>query len=174
MIETSGHKAPEELVPRLKSNSARPWIHKCVGLRYAKKAVSLGADIITVVGYENGGATGMLDLGTFVLIPAAASALSVPVIGGGGVSNGRSLVAALALGAAGRNHRDAVPAHRRMPHPSQSEKRAGESAGDRHGAGHAHAGQHAPGLEKFGGDQGAGAGGPARDPGRNREGSRGA
>ena len=100
VIETSGHKAPEELVPRLKSNG-KTWIHKCVGLRYAKKAVSLGADMITVVGYENGGATGTLDLGTFVLIPAVASALSVPVIGGGGVSNGRSLVAAMALGAQG-------------------------------------------------------------------------
>ena len=77
------------------------WIHKCVGLRYARKAVAIGADIITVVGFENGGATGILDLGTFVLIPAVAEAVKVPVIGGGGVSNGRGLVAALALGAEG-------------------------------------------------------------------------
>lgn len=98
VVETSGHKAPEELVPRLKSNG-KTWIHKCVGLRYAKKAVSLGADMITAVGYENGGATGVLDIGTFVLIPTVAEALPVPVIGGGGVSNGRGLLAALALGA---------------------------------------------------------------------------
>jgi len=98
VIESSGHKAPEELVPRLKSNG-KTWIHKCVGLRYAKKAVSLGADMITVVGFENGGATGVLDIGSFVLIPAVAGALKVPVIGGGGVSNGRGLVAAFALGA---------------------------------------------------------------------------
>jgi NADH:quinone reductase (non-electrogenic) len=100
VIESSGHKAPEELVPRLKSND-KTWIHKCVGLRYAKKAVALGADMITVVGFENGGATGILDIGTFVLIPTVAQALKVPVIGGGGVSNGRGLVAALALGAEG-------------------------------------------------------------------------
>lgn len=100
VIETSGHKAPEELVTRLKNNG-KTWIHKCVGLRYAKKAVSLGADIITVVGYENGGATGVMDIGTSVLVARAAEELKVPVIGGGGVSNGRGLVAMLALGAAG-------------------------------------------------------------------------
>ncbi len=100
IVESSGHKAPEELVGRFKKLGLT-WIHKCVGLRYAQKAVSLGADMITVVGFENGGATGVLDLGTFVLIPAVASSLKVPVIGGGGVSNGRGLVAALALGAEG-------------------------------------------------------------------------
>jgi len=100
IVETSGHKAPEELAGRFKKMGLI-WIHKCVGLRYAQKAVSLGADMVTVVGFENGGATGVLDIGTFVLIPTVASELDVPVIGGGGVSNGRGLVAALALGAEG-------------------------------------------------------------------------
>lgn len=100
IIETSGHKAPEDLASRFREAGVT-WIHKCVGVRYAKKAVSLGANIITVVGYENGGATGVLDIGTFVLIPAVVQALDVPVIGGGGVVNGRGLVAALALGAQG-------------------------------------------------------------------------
>ncbi|MEW6442193.1 MAG: nitronate monooxygenase [bacterium] len=100
IVETSGHKAPEDLAARFKE-AGLTWIHKCVGLRYARKAVSLGADIITVVGYENGGATGVLDIGTFVLIPTVARAVSVPVIGGGGVSDGSALVAALSLGAQG-------------------------------------------------------------------------
>lgn len=100
IIETSGHKAPEDLVKDFKQAKVT-WIHKCVGLRYARKAASLGADMITVVGYENGGATGILDLGTFVLIPRVAESLDVPVIGGGGVSDGRGLVAALVLGAEG-------------------------------------------------------------------------
>lgn len=100
IIETSGHKAPEELAGKFKA-AGITWIHKCVGLRYAKKAVSLGADLITVVGYENGGATGVLDIGTFVLVARAAQELKVPVIGGGGISNGQGLVAALALGAEG-------------------------------------------------------------------------
>jgi len=76
-------------------------IHKCVGLRYALKVQDLGADIITVVGYENGGATGKLDIGTMVLIPRIVEALRVPVIGGGGISDGRGFLAALALGAQG-------------------------------------------------------------------------
>lgn len=100
VIESSGHRAPEELVKRIKSKG-RVWIHKCVGVRYAKKAASIGADIITVVGYENGGATGVLDIGSFVLIPRVVESVTVPVIGGGGISNGRGLVAALALGAEG-------------------------------------------------------------------------
>lgn len=93
VIETSGHKASKALVPHLKDNN-RICIHKCVGLRYAKKAASLGADMITVVGYENGGATGVLDIGTFVLISRAEEELRVSVVGGG-------LVAVLALGAEG-------------------------------------------------------------------------
>ncbi len=100
IVETSGHKAPEDLAKRFKDQGIT-WIHKCVGVRYARKAAGLGADMITVVGFENGGATGRLDIGTFVLIPSVAAAVDVPVIGGGGVSNGAGLVAALALGAQG-------------------------------------------------------------------------
>jgi NAD(P)H-dependent flavin oxidoreductase YrpB (nitropropane dioxygenase family) len=77
------------------------WIHKCVGVRYAKKVESLGADAVTVVGYENGGATGMLNVTTMVLVPSTVDALKVPVIGGGGVIDGRGLYAVLALGAEG-------------------------------------------------------------------------
>jgi len=72
-----------------------------VGLRYAQKVEEMGADIITVVGYENGGATGKLDIGTLVLVPRVVEGLNVPVIGGGGISDGRGLLALLALGAQG-------------------------------------------------------------------------
>lgn len=100
VVETSGHAAPEELGQRFK-DAGMVWIHKCVGVRYAKKAQSIGADIVTVVGYENGGATGKLDIGTMVLIPTVVDAIDLPVIGGGGISDGRGIVAALALGASG-------------------------------------------------------------------------
>ena len=100
IIETSGHKAPENLVPRFKEGGAI-WIHKCAGVRYAIKGASLGADIITVVGYENGGATGMLDIGTLVMTPSVVDALDIPVIAGGGITDGRGVAAALALGAEG-------------------------------------------------------------------------
>ena len=98
IIETSGHSAPEKYIPIFKENNVT-WIHKCAGVRYAKKAEKLGANIVTVVGWENGGATGRFDIGTLVLTPATVDALKVPVIAGGGISDGRGLVAALSLGA---------------------------------------------------------------------------
>jgi len=100
IIETSGHKAPADLVPKFKESGAT-WIHKCAGVRYAKTAAKLGADVITVVGYENGGATGTLDIGTLVMTPSVVDAVDVPVIAGGGVSDGRGIAAVLALGAEG-------------------------------------------------------------------------
>ncbi len=98
IVETSGHSAPEELCRRFKTERMI-WIHKCVGPRYALKVQDMGADIVTVVGYENGGATGKLDIGTLVLVPRVVEALKIPVIGGGGVADGRGLLAVLALGA---------------------------------------------------------------------------
>jgi NAD(P)H-dependent flavin oxidoreductase YrpB (nitropropane dioxygenase family) len=100
IVETSGHSAPEELCARFKQ-AGLTWIHKCVGVRYAVKVEKMGADIITVVGYENGGATGKLDIGTLVLVPKVVDSVKVPVIGGGGVSDGRGLLALMALGAQG-------------------------------------------------------------------------
>ena len=100
IVETSGHSAPADLCSRFKKADII-WMHKCVGIRYALKVQNLGADIITVVGYENGGATGRLDTGTLVLVPAVVDAVSLPVIGGGGVSDGRGVAALMALGAEG-------------------------------------------------------------------------
>lgn len=101
IVETSGHTAPPpELCARFKE-LGMTWIHKCAGLRYAVKAESLGADIVTVVGYENGGAVGRLDIGTLVMVPTVAAKVKVPLIGGGGVVDGHGLAAVLALGADG-------------------------------------------------------------------------
>ncbi len=100
IVETSGHQAPTEYLPRLKEAGCL-CIHKCVGVKYAKKVAALGEDIVTVVGYENGGASGNLGIGSFVLIPAVVDALDIPVIGGGGVADGRGLYSMLALGAEG-------------------------------------------------------------------------
>jgi len=100
IVETSGHSAPEDLYKRWK-DAGMVWIHKCVGVKYALKVQSLGVDIVTVVGYENGGATGKLDIGTLTLIPSVVDALDIPVIGGGGVSDARGFLALRALGAEG-------------------------------------------------------------------------
>jgi len=99
VVDTSGHTPPPPELCKFFKQTGMTWIHKCVGLRYARKAQNLGADIVTVVGYENGGATGMLDIGTMVLVPTVVKGVNIPVIGGGGVADGHGLVAVLALGA---------------------------------------------------------------------------
>jgi len=100
IIETSGHEAPEKYLHLFKEHDLI-WMHKCAGVRYAKKAASLGADIVEVVGWENGGHVGRFDVGTLVLTPATVDAIDVPVVAGGGIVDGRGLVAALSLGAEG-------------------------------------------------------------------------
>ncbi|MCD6498750.1 MAG: nitronate monooxygenase [Deltaproteobacteria bacterium] len=100
IMETSGFAPPEDLVSKAKEYGF-VWLHKCVGVRYAKKAAAMGADAVTVVGYENGGATGNLNVTTLVLVPSTVDAVDVPVVGGGGVVDGRTMLAVLSLGASG-------------------------------------------------------------------------
>ncbi|MDD5093593.1 MAG: nitronate monooxygenase [Dehalococcoidia bacterium] len=99
-VETSGQRSPEEYVPHLKEGKVI-IIHKAATLRHALKGQESGADMIAIVGTENGGATGPEDVSTLVLLPILADAAKVPVIAGGGFADGRGLVAALALGAEG-------------------------------------------------------------------------
>ena len=65
------------------------------------KAEQAGADILIAEGTEAGGHDGPAELTTFALIPQVTRAVNVPVLAAGGISDGRGLVAALALGAAG-------------------------------------------------------------------------
>jgi nitronate monooxygenase len=68
--------------------------------RGARRLVRSGADIIAASGAESGGHNSRI--GTMVLIPQVVDAVSpVPVVAGGGIGDGRGLVAALALGAVG-------------------------------------------------------------------------
>ena len=68
-------------------------------LKHAVKAVALGADAVVVQGGEGGGHTGKV--ASTILLPQVVSALDVPVVAAGGFKDGRGLVAALSLGAAG-------------------------------------------------------------------------
>jgi nitronate monooxygenase len=73
----------------------------------ARAAVGAGADFIVAQGAEAGGhrSTWRRDapasVGTFALVPEIVDAVDVPVIAAGGIADGRGLVAARALGAAG-------------------------------------------------------------------------
>jgi len=100
IVETSGHRPPEDLLTQLKAAGVKT-MHKCVSVRHALSAQKAGADAVTVFGSEGGGHIGELGLTTLVLVPLAADALDVPVLAAGGIADGRGLLAALALGADG-------------------------------------------------------------------------
>ena len=97
VVETAGRN-PAPYVPKFKAAGVK-LIHKVPAVRFAKKAESIGADAVTVVGFECGGHPGMDDVSSLIVLPKAARELNVPVIAAGGFCDGRSLVAALALGA---------------------------------------------------------------------------
>ncbi len=101
VVETAGNKALEYL-PKLKDAGIKV-IHKCVAVRHALTAERLGVDAISIDGFECAGHPGEEDIPGLVLIPLAASQLSVPVIASGGIADGRGMAAALALGAHGVN-----------------------------------------------------------------------
>lgn len=68
---------------------------------HAAKAEQAGADILIAEGTEAGGHNGPAEVTTFALIPQVVSSVNVPVLAAGGIVDGRGVVAALALGAAG-------------------------------------------------------------------------
>jgi nitronate monooxygenase len=78
-------------------------IHKCTSVRHAVTAAQLGVDVISIDGFECAGHPGEDDIGLVVLLPATVDKLDIPVIASGGMADGRSLAAALALGAEGVN-----------------------------------------------------------------------
>ena len=78
-------------------------IHKCTSVRHSLKAESIGCDAVSVDGFECGGHPGEDDVPNFILLPRAAETLKIPFVATGGMADGRSLVAALALGADGMN-----------------------------------------------------------------------
>lgn len=101
IVETAGRN-PERYLPALKGAGIKV-IHKCTSVRHALKAERIGCDAVSVDGFECGGHPGEDDVPNMILLPRAADELTIPFIASGGMADGRSLVAALALGADGIN-----------------------------------------------------------------------
>jgi NADH:quinone reductase (non-electrogenic) len=101
VVETAGNN-PQKWLPELQKAGIK-IIHKCTSVRHAKKAESIGCDALSIDGFECGGHPGEDDVPNMILLPRAADELRVPFVASGGMADGRSLVAALALGAEGMN-----------------------------------------------------------------------
>jgi len=100
-VETAGNN-PQKWLPALHEAGVKV-IHKCTSVRHSLKAQAIGCDAISVDGFECGGHPGEDDIPNFILLPRAADELKIPFVASGGMADGRSLVAALALGAEGMN-----------------------------------------------------------------------
>ena len=100
-VETAG-RSPEAYMPALQAAGIKV-IHKCTSVRHSLKAEKIGCDAVSVDGFECGGHPGEDDVPNFILLPRAAEELKIPFVASGGMADGRSLVAALALGAEGMN-----------------------------------------------------------------------
>ena len=101
IVETAG-RSPEAYMPALKAAGIKV-IHKCTSVRHSLKAESIGCDAVSVDGFECGGHPGEDDMPNMILLPRAAEELKIPFVASGGMADARSLVAALAMGAAGMN-----------------------------------------------------------------------
>jgi enoyl-[acyl-carrier protein] reductase II len=73
--------------------------HVISSARFAQKAEEAGADAIVAEGFEAGGHNGREETTSFVLIPSVRDVTRLPLIAAGGMYNGRTLLAAMALGA---------------------------------------------------------------------------
>ncbi len=100
-VETAGNN-PQKWLPALKENGIKV-IHKCTSVRHSLKAEAIGCDAVSVDGFECGGHPGEDDVPNFILLPRAGEELKIPFVASGGMADGRSLVAALAMGAEGMN-----------------------------------------------------------------------
>lgn len=101
IVETAGNK-PHDHIQHFKQHGIK-IIHKCTTVRHALSAQKIGADIISIDGFECAGHPGEDDIPGLILIPATADQIDIPIIASGGFADGRGLVAALALGAEGIN-----------------------------------------------------------------------
>ncbi len=77
--------------------------HMVASVRHAELVEKLGLDGIIASGYEMGGHTHFPGraIHTFILVPSVAQAVKIPVIASGGICDGATFAAALALGAVG-------------------------------------------------------------------------
>src|SRR5246500_2415516 len=101
IVETAGRN-PAQYIPALKAHGVKV-IHKCTSVRHSLTAERIGCDALSVDGFECGGHPGEDDIPNMILLARGAGELKTPSVASGGMADGPSLVAALALGSDGIN-----------------------------------------------------------------------
>ncbi len=76
-------------------------VHVIANTKFAQKAADSGVDAIVAEGFEAGGHNGREETTTLCLIPMIRDSVNIPLIAAGGIGNGRTMLAAFALGAEG-------------------------------------------------------------------------
>jgi len=92
--------SPKKYTQMLKDHGCQV-VHVTASPELAKKCEDAGCDAVVAEGFEAGGHNGRDELTTMVLIPQVVDAVNIPVIAAGGIYDGRTLLSALSLGAAG-------------------------------------------------------------------------
>jgi enoyl-[acyl-carrier protein] reductase II len=91
---------PALFTKKLKENGCKV-VHVIANTKFALKAIVAGVDALVAEGFEAGGHNGKEETTSFCLIPQIASICQIPLIAAGGIFDGRSWLAAEALGASG-------------------------------------------------------------------------
>ncbi|HPF43200.1 MAG TPA: nitronate monooxygenase [Syntrophomonadaceae bacterium] len=99
VIEVSGKPAIKYL--DMLHKAGVKVMHKVGAVRHAKNIERFGYDAVIAAGIEEGGHPLNDDVTTMVLLPRIVESVNIPVISTGGIVDGRSLAAALSLGAEG-------------------------------------------------------------------------
>ena len=76
-------------------------VHVVSSVKFALKSEQAGVDAIVAEGFEAGGHNGHDETTTLCLIPMVKKAVSIPIIAAGGIGDGKSMLACMALGADG-------------------------------------------------------------------------
>jgi enoyl-[acyl-carrier protein] reductase II len=97
-IFVAGLAVPEKHVGEMKRRGMKIMV-MTGKIQHAVRAEAAGADVVAAQGTEAGGHTG--EIGTLALVPQVVDAVKIPVVAAGGITDGRGVVAALALGAQG-------------------------------------------------------------------------
>ena len=98
VFTSAGH--PGKFIEQFKTNGLKV-AHVVSNLKQALKTESVGCDAVVAEGVEAGGHNGTDEITTMALIPHISENVKIPVIAAGGISSGKAILAAFALGAKG-------------------------------------------------------------------------